>query len=56
MIHAVLFGLLVQGQEEAAKPPAIEWKKDLADLRKDAEAQKRPIFWLQLVGDLEGKS
>ena len=32
----------------------INWSKDLNELKKKAQAQKKMIFWVDIVGDLDG--
>ncbi len=32
----------------------IDWSKDLNELKKKAQAQKKMIFWVDIVGDLDG--
>lgn len=34
----------------------IDWKKDWEAVSQAASESKKPIFWLQLVGDLEGST
>ena len=37
-----------------SKISSIKWSKDLKALRTRAAARKKLIFWLHIVGDLEG--
>ncbi|MBL04134.1 MAG: hypothetical protein VYB34_15715 [Planctomycetota bacterium] len=32
----------------------IDWSKDFNELKKKAQAQKKMIFWVDIVGDLDG--
>ena len=32
----------------------INWSKDFNELKKKAQAQKKMIFWVDIVGDLDG--
>jgi hypothetical protein len=46
MIHGLVLVLLAQ----------IDWKKDWDAVSKAASESKKPIFWLHLVGELEGNT
>ncbi len=37
-----------------SKLSTIEWSRDLTALRKKAKARNKLIFWLHIVGDLDG--
>ena len=32
----------------------INWSKDFNELKKKAQAEKKMIFWVDIVGDLDG--
>lgn len=32
----------------------IDWSKDFNELKKKAQAQKKMIFWVDIVGDING--
>ncbi|MEC9030865.1 MAG: hypothetical protein VYB15_03200 [Planctomycetota bacterium] len=32
----------------------INWSKDFNELKKKAQAEKKMIFWVDIVGDIEG--
>jgi len=32
----------------------INWSKDLNELKKKAQAEKKMIFWVDIVGDING--
>tara|TARA_B100000929_G_scaffold288730_1_gene277829 strand:- start:363 stop:599 length:237 start_codon:yes stop_codon:yes gene_type:complete len=32
----------------------IDWSKDFNELKKKAQAEKKMIFWVDIVGDIDG--